>query len=60
MNKIRIPVGEENFELLRKKKSYYVDKTGFIEELLNEDFKVSLITAPLWKDIKYGHARSIL
>lgn len=46
MNKIRIPVGEENFELLRKKKSYYVDKTGFIEELLNEDFKVSLITRP--------------
>ena len=46
MKKIRIPVGEENFELLRRKKSYYVDKTGFIEELLNEDFKVSLITRP--------------
>lgn len=46
MGKIRIPVGEENFELLRKKKSYYVDKTGLIRELLDEDFKVNLITRP--------------
>lgn len=46
MGKIRISVGEENFELLRKKKSYYIDKTGLIEELLEEDFKVSLITRP--------------
>lgn len=46
MGKIRIPVGEENFELLRKKKSYYVDKTGFIAELLYEDFKVNLVTRP--------------
>ena len=42
MTKIRIPVGEENFEFLRKKKSYYVDKTRFIAELLDEDFKVKL------------------
>ncbi len=46
MTKIRIPVGEENFEFLRKKKSYYVDKTRFIAELLDEDFKVNLITRP--------------
>lgn len=46
MGKIRIPVGEENFELLRKKNSYYVDKTKFIAELIEEDFKVSLITRP--------------
>ncbi len=46
MEKARIPVGEENFELLRKKKSYYVDKTRFIVELLEEDFKVNLITRP--------------
>lgn len=44
--KIRIPVGEENFELLRKKKSYYIDKTRLIRELLEEDFKVSLFTRP--------------
>lgn len=46
MEKARIPVGEENFELLRKKKSYYVDKTRVIVELLEEDFKVNLITRP--------------
>ena len=46
MEKIRISVGEENFELLRKKKSYYVDKTRFIAELLDEDFKVNLIMRP--------------
>ena len=46
MEKIRISVGEENFELLRKKKSYYIDKTGWIAELLEEDFKVSLVTRP--------------
>ncbi len=46
MGKVRIPVGEENFELLRKKKSYYVDKTGLIAELMEEDSKVSLITRP--------------
>ena len=46
MGKIRIPIGEEFFELLRKKKSYYVDKTGFIAELLEEDAKVNLITRP--------------
>lgn len=44
--KIRIPVGEENFPLLRKKKSYYIDKTRMIRELLEEDFKVSLFTRP--------------
>lgn len=46
MGNIRVPVGEENFELLRKKKSYYIDKTKFIAELMKEDFKVNLITRP--------------
>ena len=46
MEKIRISVGEENFELLRKKKSYYIDKTGWFAEFLEEDFKVSLVTRP--------------
>ena len=30
MTKVRIPVGEENCVFLRKKNSYYVDKTRFI------------------------------
>lgn len=43
---IRIPIGEENFELLRKRKCYYIDKTKLIRELLEENFKVSLFTRP--------------
>ena len=39
-------MGEDNFELLRKNGSYYVDKTGFISELLQDSFKVNLITRP--------------
>lgn len=46
MDIIKIPVGEENFELLRRKQSYYIDKTGFIADLMKEDFKVNLITRP--------------
>ena len=43
---IRIPIGEENFELLRKRKCYYIDKTKLIRELLEENFKVSLFMRP--------------
>ena len=32
---IRIPVGISNFREIREKDLYYVDKTGFIFELLN-------------------------
>lgn len=46
MGKILLPVGEDNFELLRKNGSYYIDKTGFISELLQDSFKVNLITRP--------------
>ena len=46
MTEIRIPVGEENFELLRKRGSYYIDKTKFIAEILRDNFKVNLITRP--------------
>ena len=32
----RLPVGVENFEDIRREHFYYVDKTGFIEQLLKE------------------------
>ncbi len=42
----RLPVGVENFEDIRREHFYYVDKTGFIEQLLQEYGKVSLFTRP--------------
>ena len=33
--KTKLPIGIENFEKLRTEGFYYVDKTGFIKELLD-------------------------
>lgn len=43
---VRLPIGIEWFREIREKGSYYVDKTGMIKELFEEDFKISLITRP--------------
>ncbi|MCI7812731.1 MAG: ATP-binding protein [Robinsoniella sp.] len=42
----KLPIGIENFEELRRDGCYYVDKTGMIEKLLQQTFKVQLITRP--------------
>ncbi len=42
----RIPIGIENFEEIRTEGFYYVDKTGFICDLLQSGAKVSLFTRP--------------
>ena len=41
-----LPIGTEFFDELRKKESYYVDKTGLIAELLRSPTKVMLFTRP--------------
>lgn len=47
MNTINIPVGTSNFAEIRKKGSYFIDKSGLIEQLLKiKDRKVTLITRP--------------
>ena len=47
MKKLNIPVGVSNFEEIRKTGSYYVDKTGLIEELLKTfSTQVTLVTRP--------------
>ena len=43
---IRLPLGIDGFRKLRTSNCYYIDKTGFIEELLEETFSVNLITRP--------------
>ncbi len=44
--RLSLPVGSENFSEIRENGQYYVDKTGFIEELLIRNFKVNLFTRP--------------
>lgn len=41
-----LPIGTEDFEKLRKKNYYYVDKTGLIAELLRGSAEVNLFTRP--------------
>ena len=43
---IKLPLGIDGFRKLRTNNCYYIDKTGFIEELLEETFAVNLITRP--------------
>ena len=44
--KKKIPIGIENFEEIRKEDFYYIDKTGFIVELLHNWGAVNLFTRP--------------
>ena len=46
MANIVIPIGEENFELFRQSGGYYIDKTKLVVDLLQDQFKVNLITRP--------------
>lgn len=43
---IKLPLGVESFAELRDNNFYYVDKTEFIKELIETEFKVNLITRP--------------
>ena len=43
---IKLPVEIENFEKIRRDGFYYVDKTGLIEQLLNNWGEVNLFTRP--------------
>lgn len=46
MRKKKLPIGIENFEDIIKENFYYVDKTGFIAELLHNWGVVNLFTRP--------------
>ncbi len=45
-NTLKLPVGIENFEEIRKNRFYYIDKTRFIEQLVTVGGKVTLFTRP--------------
>ena len=43
---LKLPVGIEDFQEIRRLGFYYVDKTGLIEQLLNNWGEVNLFTRP--------------
>ena len=44
--KLKLPIGIDNFEKIRKENFYYVDKTKLIEQLLERWGEVNLFTRP--------------
>ncbi len=46
IEKKKLPIGEEFFRNIRTKGFYYVDKTGFIRDLINTRGSVNLFTRP--------------
>ena len=46
LGRYKLPVGIENFSVIRKEGFYYVDKTGLLRELLNALYAVTLFTRP--------------
>ena len=46
MESIGIGIGESDFRMLRQKQNYYIDKTEFIKNIIDNQSKVVLITRP--------------
>ena len=46
MERLKLPVGIDSFEKLRREDFYYIDKTGLIRDLLNNWGEVNLFTRP--------------
>ncbi len=61
-NTLKLPVGIENFEEIRKLGFYYIDKTRLIEQLLQGWGKGDSFypSKPFWKDTQYEHAKKLL
>ena len=57
----RLPVGVEDFAKIRNEDFYYVDKTGWIKELLDNWAEVNLFTRPrrFGKSLRRSFAGSI-
>lgn len=54
---LKLPVGIEDFQEIRRLGFYYIDKTKLIEQLLEQWGKVNLFTRPRrLKNLKYEYA----
>ena len=60
--KLKLPIGIDNFEKIRKENFYYVDKTKLIEQLLERWGEVNLFTRPrrFGKTLNMSMLRSFL
>mgnify|MGYP002553035752 CR=1 FL=1 len=56
--RLRLPVGIDSFEKLRKGNYYYVDKTALIEQAL-EKGKPVYPSETLWKIPEYEYAQKL-
>lgn len=43
---VRFALGNDDFRELREENAYYVDKTGFLREMIADLYKVRLFTRP--------------
>ena len=57
-DKLKLPVGIEDFREIRRKDFYYIDKTRLISNsfLTAGKGKSFYKASSLWKDLKYEHA----
>ena len=57
-NTLKLPVGIENFEEIRKNRFYYIDKTRFIEQLVTAGGQSDAVHAPtpFRENVEYEHA----
>ena len=46
MKKYFMPVGKSDFEKIRKDGDYYIDKTGLIQQIIENSAEVTLFTRP--------------
>ena len=61
VNTLKLPVGIDSFEKIRRNGFYYIDKTNLIEQILMNWGEVTLFTRPrrFGKDIEYEHAEKV-
>ncbi len=51
---LKLPVGIDSFEKIRRNNFYYIDKTKLIEQLVETGGEV---IEAFWKDSQYEHAK---
>ena len=69
MEILKLPVGIDNFEKIRRNNFYYIDKTKLVEQALHNWSEVTLFTRKfaylyhktktLWKNSRHEHAALI-